>query len=100
MCTGAVWSAMVGRFGRSWSSSISMAKGATSRTVPRSALGPPDDGMPFIILTRRVEGKQYSIQKEFRLEVVANEVELPPGPLDWLDWDSERRLIALSGGRI
>jgi len=62
--------------------------------------GPPNDGMPFIILTRRIEGAWYSFQKTFRLEGASNEVELPPGPLDWLDWDSEGRLIALSGGRI
>ena len=52
-----------------------------------------------MILTSRVEGR-YILQKEFRLAGVSTEVELPPGPLDWLDWDSQERLIALSSGRI
>lgn len=60
---------------------------------------PPSDGMPLIILTSHVEG-WYTLRREFRLEGASNEVELPTGPLDWLDWDSQGRLIALSGGRI
>ncbi|HKN67732.1 MAG TPA: hypothetical protein VJW73_15720 [Gemmatimonadaceae bacterium] len=60
---------------------------------------PPADGMPLIVLARRL-AKSYSIVKEFRVEGASNEIELPPGPLDWLDWDLDGRLIALSGGRI
>lgn len=60
----------------------------------------PVDGMPLIILTQRVQGADYAFRREFRVEGATNEIELPPGPLDWLDWDSERRLIALSGGRV
>jgi hypothetical protein len=51
-----------------------------------------------IVLLRRIDNLKY--REHFQLEGAANELELPPGPLDWLDWDSRGRLIALSGGRI
>lgn len=73
--------------------------GYVTHTPEERVRRPPEEGMPLIVLSRRVE-RWYSIHKELRLESVLNEVELPPGPLDWLDWDSEGRLIALSGGRI
>ena len=73
------------------------------RKVARSAeelvRRPPGDGMPRIILQRAADG-WFSLHRRFRLEGLSKEVELPPGPLDWLDWDSGKRLIALSGGRI
>jgi hypothetical protein len=35
-----------------------------------------------------------------RPDEATHEPELPPGPLDWLDWGPRGRLLALSGGRV
>jgi hypothetical protein len=51
-----------------------------------------------IVLERRVDSLRY--RERFWLEGAANEPDLPPGPLDWLDWDHRGRLIALAGGRV
>lgn len=60
---------------------------------------PPEaEGSLAIALTRRIDNLKY--REHFRVEGATNDVELPPGPLDWLDWDPSGRLIALSGGRV
>ena len=51
-----------------------------------------------IVLQRRIDNLSY--REHFRVDGASSEPELPPGPLDWLDWDSRGRLIALSGGRV
>jgi hypothetical protein len=51
-----------------------------------------------IVLTRRIDNLSY--REHFHIEGAANEVELPPGPLNWLDWDARGRVVALSGGKI
>ena len=63
--------------------------------VKRSPVG--DDGVG-VVLERRLDSLKY--RERFRIEGAENEPEVPPGPLDWLDWDPGGRLIALSGGRI
>jgi hypothetical protein len=52
---------------------------------------------PRIVLTRRLDNLKY--REHFRVEGARSEPELPPGPLEWLDWDARGRLLALSGGR-
>ena len=61
-------------------------------------LEPGSDDGASIVLERRIDG--FSYRERFRIEGSANEPELPPGPLDWLDRDPAGRLIALSGGRV
>ena len=51
-----------------------------------------------IVLTRRLDNLKY--REHFRVEGTEGDLALPPGPLDWLDWDPRGRLIALSGGRV
>jgi hypothetical protein len=51
-----------------------------------------------VILERRLDRLKF--REHFRIEGAEHEPELPPGPLDWLDWDSRGRVIALSGGRV
>ena len=51
-----------------------------------------------IVLERRVD--RYTSRASFRIEGVDRAPELPPGPMDWLDWDARGRLIALTGGRV
>jgi hypothetical protein len=51
-----------------------------------------------VVLERRIDNLTY--RERFRIEGASNEPELPPGPLEWLDWDPGGRLIALSGGRV
>lgn len=51
-----------------------------------------------IVLERRIDGLKY--RERFELDGIDDRPELPPGPLDWLDWDAQGRLIALSGGRV
>ena len=51
-----------------------------------------------IVLERRVDNLKY--RERFWLEGTANEPNLPPGPVDWFDWDPRGRLIALAGGRV
>ena len=61
---------------------------------------PPDsDGRGMSISLER-SVMRFTRQSRFRIHGAANEPELPPGPLDWLDWDSRGRIIALSGGRV
>ncbi len=56
-------------------------------------------GAPLrIVLTRRLDKLRY--REHFRVEGATADPELPPGPLEWLDWDARGRLIALSGGRV
>lgn len=59
--------------------------------------GSPAEGMS-IVLQRRVDG--FRNRELFRIEGSSSDPDLPPGPLDWLDWDPTGRLIALSGGRV
>ena len=66
----------------------------------RAKTAPPDsgaDGMS-IILERSLTRATY--RTLFRIEGAADEAELPPGPMDWMDWDPRGRIIALSGGRV
>lgn len=56
------------------------------------------DSNVAIVMERRVDNLRY--RERFWLEGAANEPELPPGPVDWLDWDLRGRLIALAGGRV
>ncbi|MDB4906272.1 MAG: hypothetical protein JWO05_1056 [Gemmatimonadetes bacterium] len=56
-----------------------------------------DDGTA-IVLARRIDGFRYS--ESFALEDAPGAVELPPGPVDWMDWDYRGRLIALASGRV
>ena len=58
----------------------------------------PSDGGVAIVLTRRLD--KLKMREQFRIEGATSEPEMPPGPLDWLDWDSRGRMIALSGGRV
>jgi hypothetical protein len=52
-----------------------------------------------IVLERRLD--RYTWRERFRFEGAERPPELPPGPVDWVDWDEPRaRLIALSGGRV
>jgi hypothetical protein len=51
-----------------------------------------------IALERRSDNLRY--RERFWIEGAANEPGLPPGPIDWLDWDPRGRLIALAGGRV
>ncbi|HUQ83070.1 MAG TPA: hypothetical protein VM076_18105 [Gemmatimonadaceae bacterium] len=51
-----------------------------------------------VVLARRIDNLTY--REHFRIEGAINAPELPPGPLEWLDWDPKSRLIALSGGRV
>jgi hypothetical protein len=57
-----------------------------------------DDEPVAVVLERRIDNLSY--RERFRVEGASNEVELPPGPLQWLDWDPNGRLVALSGGRV
>jgi hypothetical protein len=60
---------------------------------------PPKGASPVaIVLTRRRDNLRY--REHFSLEGAEPPPELPPGPLDWLDWDAAGRLVALSGGRV
>lgn len=51
-----------------------------------------------IVLRRRIDNLSY--REHFEVEGAPRPVALPPGPLDWLDWDTRGRLVALTGGRI
>ena len=51
-----------------------------------------------IVLTRRIDNLSY--REQFAIEGAEDAINFPPGPLQWLDWDTRGRLIALSGGRI
>jgi len=69
------------------------------RTItPGEHLKSQAGGPLSILLTRRIDRLSY--RERFTVEGTAAEVSLPPGPLEWLDWDHRDRLIALSGGRV
>ena len=51
-----------------------------------------------IVMQRRID--RFTRREHFAVEGAASEPELPPGPLDWMDWDPDGRIIALSGGRV
>jgi hypothetical protein len=52
-----------------------------------------------IVLERRLD--RYTWRERFQIESAQRTPELPPGPVDWVDWDQRgARLIALSGGRV
>jgi hypothetical protein len=51
-----------------------------------------------IAIMRRIDNMSY--REAFAIEGALADPELPPGPLDWLDWDSRGRVVALSGGRV
>lgn len=55
-------------------------------------------GRAAVVLTRRLDRLRYT--EHFALEGMEHAPELPPAPLDWLDWDARGRLVALSGGRV
>jgi len=57
----------------------------------------PDVGLT-ITMERRLD--RFSYRERFQVHGVDAEPQLPPGPLEWLDWDSRGRIIALSGGRV
>lgn len=59
---------------------------------------PAVDSSVAVVLERRIDNLKY--REHFRIEGAAYDPELPPGPLEWLDWDFRGRLIALSGGRV
>jgi hypothetical protein len=76
-------------------------RGAGYHTVtPEERVRPHPDAESgvAIALTRRID--KFTYREHFRIEGAAREPELPPGPLEWLDWDARGRLIALSGGRV
>lgn len=52
----------------------------------------------LIVMERRVD--RFSYRERFRIEGATSEPEMPPGPIDWLDWDAQGRLLALAGGRV
>jgi len=56
------------------------------------------NGALQIVISRRLDNLKY--REHFRVEGAAGDPELPPGPLEWLDWDPRGRLLALSGGRV
>ena len=60
--------------------------------------GPTDQHLRTIETALQVKISRR--QEHFRIEGAAHQPELPPGPLEWLDWDPRGRLIALSGGRV
>jgi hypothetical protein len=64
----------------------------------RAKRSPEDACGVAIVLERRLDNLSY--REHFRVEGATHEVELPPGPLHWLDWDARGRMIALSGGRV
>ena len=51
-----------------------------------------------IVIERRLD--RFSYRERFRIEGAENEPEMPPGPVDWVDWDARGRLLALAGGRV
>jgi hypothetical protein len=59
---------------------------------------PVSQGGLRLALIRRIDGLDY--REQMFVEGATTEVEYPPGPLHWLDWDPRGRLVALSGGRI
>jgi hypothetical protein len=69
-------------------------------TVPEERVkpGPGDAVFLRIVIERRVD--RFSYRERFRIEGAEREPEMPPGPIDWLDWDARGRLLALSGGRV
>ena len=64
----------------------------------RAKTGPETSGGISVVLERRMDSFRY--RERFRIEGADREPELPPGPVDWVDWDRRGRLIALSGGRV
>jgi len=51
-----------------------------------------------IVLERWVDNLKY--REQFWIEGLETELELPPGPVQWLDWDAGGRIIALASGRV
>lgn len=79
--------------------SLGPARGFRTRTPEVRAKAHPDAASGLvIILERRIDGTRH--REHFRIDGALSEVRLPPGPLDWLDWDTRGRAIALSGGRV
>ena len=58
----------------------------------------PTDQQVSIRLTRRIDG--YDYREHFQIEGANGEPELPPGDVEWLDWDPNGRLIALADGKV
>ena len=83
---------------------VERARSGTGYTtlVPEQRVkhAPADAGLgeAAIIIERRID--RFRDRELFRIEGVQPPRELPPGPLDWMDWDPAGRIIALSGGRI
>ena len=63
------------------------------RTLPHAK-----GAAPRVILERRIDNLSY--RERFWVEGASAAVELPPGPLNWLDWDARGRLVALASGRV
>jgi len=68
------------------------------KSAAPAAVSGHTNGALQIVISRRLDNLKY--REHFRVEGAAAEPELPPGPLEWLDWDSRGRLLALSGGRV
>ena len=78
-----------------------LERGAGYRTTVPEERGKPQpvSGSELaIVLQRRVDG--FRSRELFRIDGTQKQVELPPGPVDWLDWDTGGRVLALSGGRV
>jgi hypothetical protein len=51
-----------------------------------------------ILLRRRMDRLSY--RELFSIEGAESDIALPPGPVQWVDWDKRDRVIALAGGRV
>jgi hypothetical protein len=75
------------------------SRGGFRTLVPDERARPDPLGRELaIVLTRRIDSLAY--RESFAIEGAKHDPELPPGPLNWLDWDARGRLVALSGGRV
>lgn len=56
-------------------------------------------GLPYrVTLERRLDGLKY--RETFGVEGPAGPVPLPPGRIDWVDWDHRGRLVVLHSGGV
>lgn len=51
-----------------------------------------------VVMERSIDATRY--RERFSVEGARQPVELPPGPVSWVDWDARGRLVALAGGRV
>ena len=75
-------------------------RGVRTLVPERRAKRAPGAGLDdaAIGLERRVD--RFTGRELFHIEGLHTPRGLPPGPLDWMDWDPAGRIIALSGGRV